>query len=110
MAIRPVDLQLAYLAAPASAAAANVAQEGPGIAAQSSQAAFAAQLQQREETLEETPRAEGAKIGPDGEGGGNAGGYAPRRRRAVRLGGTPGEEAPGGQLNDVEEHFIDTTA
>ena len=107
-----MDLQLAYLAAPASAAAANAVQAGPAIAQQASQAAFAAQLQQREETIEETPRTEGSKIVPDREGG-NAGTYSPRKRRkgGVILSGAPeGAQSKDDLSSDGEQHFIDTTA
>ncbi|MBV8154606.1 MAG: hypothetical protein JOY98_09310 [Candidatus Eremiobacteraeota bacterium] len=108
-----MDLQLAYLAAPASAAAANVVQEAPAVAAQAAQAAFINQVQQREETIEESQRAEGTKIRPDPEGGGNAGTYNPRKRkRGVIL--SPGaEQSETPESKDSFEepaHFIDTTA
>jgi hypothetical protein len=108
MAIQPVDLQLAYLAAPASAAAANAVQESPVAAQQAAQAAFVNQLEQREETVEQAPRAEGAKIQPDRQGGGNAGTYSPRKRRKA-IANAPAEEVaavPAGE----PAHFIDTTA
>jgi hypothetical protein len=101
-----VDLQLAYLAAPASAAAASVVQQGPAAAAQAAQAAFASQLEQREETIEETPRAQGARIEPDGEGG-NGSGYSPRERRRSYHARTDETLVP---ADDGEKHFIDTTA
>lgn len=104
-----MDLQLAYLAAPASAAAANAVQQAPATAQQAAQAAFAAQLEQREETIEETQRTEGAKIRTDSEGGGDAGAYSPRKRQRRAV--TQSEEviaAPVG--TDGEQHFIDTTA
>ena len=108
MAIQPVDLQLAYLAAPASAAAANTVQQAPAAAQQASQAAFVSQLEQREETIEETPRAEGAKIG-EREGGGNAGTYNPQKRKRQALVDVVMDEVQ--QASPGEEtHFIDTTA
>ena len=68
MAIRPVDLQLAYLAAPQNAAQVNNAQNAPQSAQQAAQAAFAAQLQKREETIEQTQPVHGSVIqaNPDG--------------------------------------------
>lgn len=108
MAIQPVDLQLAYLATPQNAAVASSVQQGPATAQQAAQAAFAAQLAQREETVEEAPRAEGAKIRPDGEGGGNAGTYSPRKRRRSYQAQAEPEEV---QLDEPgDRHFIDTTA
>jgi hypothetical protein len=109
MAIQPVDLQLAYLAAPASAAVASNAQTAPAVAAQAAQAAFAAQSGQREETIEETNKAEGSAIRAGRDGGGNAGTYSPRKRR--QNGDQPEaamEEAPSPYPD--EQHFIDTTA
>ena len=104
-----MDLQLAYLAAPASAAAANAVQAGPAVAQQAAQAAFISQLEQREETVKETPRAEGGKIVPDREGGGNAGTYSPRKRRqGVVASAAEQTEVP--PSSDGEQHFIDTTA
>ena len=102
-----MDLQLAYLAAPASAATANVAQQAPAAAAQAAQAAFAAQVEQRQETVTETQHAEGAKIRPDADGGGNAGTYSPRKRRRSPTG--EDEETPPA-VEMGERHFIDTTA
>lgn len=112
MAIQPVDLQLAYLAAPASAAIASNSETAPAIAAQAQQAAFAAEVEQREETVTETAKAEGAIIRADRDGG-NAGTYSPPRKRkrgADVYEGSNGlvEEAPAAEPG--EQHFIDTTA
>jgi hypothetical protein len=102
-----VDLQAAYLAAPASAAAANAVQESPVAAQQAAQAAFVNQVQQREETIEESPRAVGAKIHPDRQGGGDPGTYSPRKRRKA-IASAPAEEVAA--QADEPAHFIDTTA
>ncbi len=102
-----MDLQLAYLAAPASAAVASNSQTAPAIAAQAAQAAFAAEVEKREETIEETTKAEGTRIRPDREGGGNAGTYSPRKRRRDAY-EQPAEEEPA--VVAAEQHFIDTTA
>jgi hypothetical protein len=109
MAIQPVDLQLAYLAAPASAAAANAVQQAPVAAQEAAQAAFVSQLDQREETVEQTPRAEGAKIQADQQGGGNAGTYSPRKRRRAIV-SAPLESEAAAVPADEPAHFIDTTA
>lgn len=103
-----MDLQLAYLGAPASAAAANAVQQSPSISQQATQAAFANQVEQRQETVEETPKAEGAKIRADQEGRGDAGTYNPRKRRQRAITDVSGvtDEIPAAG----EQHFIDTTA
>ncbi|HZY99876.1 MAG TPA: hypothetical protein VFE36_09915 [Candidatus Baltobacteraceae bacterium] len=103
-----MDLQLAYLAAPASAAAANAVQQGPEAASQAVQAAFAAQVEQRQETIEETQHAEGTKIRPDREGGSDAGTYSPRKRR--RAVASVLDETEAALPVDEPAHFIDTTA
>ena len=104
-----MDLQLAYLATPQNAAVASAAQQAPVAAAQAAQAAFAAQLERREETIEETANTDsGNKIRPDTEGGGNAGTYSPRKRKRSLQGQT---EPEGIALEAAEgQHFIDTTA
>ena len=110
MAIRPVDLQLAYLAAPQNAAVLSSAQEAPQAASQAAQAAFAAELVRREESVDQTLHVEGAKVrareepDPDQRQSQSGG-----RRR-----GAPHEEAepdagPGGLASDGD-HFIDVTA
>jgi cation transport regulator ChaC len=103
-----VDLQLAYLATPQNAAVANAAQQAPVTAQEAAQAVFAAQLERREESVEETPRSDGAKIRADDENSGNAGTYSPKKRKRSYMAQTePDEiaiEASG------EKHFIDTTA
>ena len=109
MAIQPVDLQLAYLAAPQSAAVASGQQQAPAAAQAAVQAAFAAHVDQREETVTETPETEGAKIRPDG-GGGNAGTYDPQKRRRRALTAQTGEETAAALESSGEKHFIDTTA
>ena len=110
MAIRPVDLQLAYMAAPQNAAAVSSAQEAPQAAQQAAQAAFAAELVRREESVDEPSNVEGAKVRARGdrEPGGQQGFADGRRRR------NPDEESAdaGGPLGlaGEGEHFIDVTA
>ena len=105
MAIRPVDLQLAYLAAPQNAAQVNNAQTAPQVAQQAAQAAFAAELHRREETIEETTRAEGTQLrtNPDGERDARDAYEQQEQHRAHDDGGSPLGLAGDG------EHFIDIT-
>jgi hypothetical protein len=110
MAIRPADLQLAYLAAPQNAAQVNNAQQAAGNAQQAAQAAFANQVQKREETIAETDHAEGAHLRTNPDGEGNGGGYTPQERRRH-----PQNEAEAAfdelaALPGDGEHFIDFTA
>jgi hypothetical protein len=62
MAIRPVDLQLAYLAAPQNAAVVSNAESAPQAAQQAAASAFAAQVTQREEHVTEPVKVEGGKV------------------------------------------------
>jgi hypothetical protein len=111
MAIRPADLQLAYLAAPQNAAQVNSAQEAAANAQQAAQASFAAQVQKREETIKETDHAERTAIRTNPDGQGNAGGYTPQGRRHNAQpddsDGAP-DQMPG--ITPDGEHFIDFTA
>ena len=110
MAIRPVDLQLAYMAAPQNAAVISNAQDAPQAAQQAAQAAFAAEVAQREEHVDELPGVEGAKVRPREE-------REPEHQQSSgdgRRRGTPQQEEPasGGPLGLAGdgEHFIDVTA
>lgn len=109
MAIRPVDLQLAYMAAPQNAAAVSSAQQAPQAAQQAAAASFAAEVTKREESVDEPQKVEGAKVRARGErdpsqqGRKNPGG---RDRRPPGDQFVPEQpELPGGG-----EHFIDVTA
>lgn len=110
MAIRPVDLQLAYMAAPQNAAVLSSSQDAPQAAQQAAQAAFAAEVTRREESVDGPVQVEGAKVRaredrepegrqshPDGRRRG-----APHEEQAESIGplGLAGEG----------EHFIDVTA
>jgi hypothetical protein len=107
MAIRPADLQLAYLAAPQNAAQVSAAQQAPQNAQAAAQATFAAQVQQREETIKQTEHAErtGLRTNPDGENSG--GGDTPQQRKPHEE--QEAQESPLG-LSGEGEHFIDFTA
>jgi hypothetical protein len=112
MAIRPVDLQLAYMAAPQNAAVLSSAQEGPQAAQQAAAAAFAAEVVRREESVDEPVHVEGAKVRARGdrEPGGEQSPAGGRRQQR----GAPSEEpapSPGPLgLAGEGEHFIDVTA
>lgn len=109
MAIRPVDLQLAYMAAPQNAAVMSSAQEAPQAAQQAAQSAFAAEVVRREEHVGEPAKAEGAKVRARGDRERDDGRSSPDGRRR----GAPQEEpetpGPLGLAGDGE-HFIDFTA
>jgi hypothetical protein len=111
MAIRPVDLQLAYMAAPQNAAVVSHAQESPQAAQQAAQAAFAAELQHREEHVDGPQRSEGQKIRPreerDTSQDGSRGQSRQRRQNPYE-----DDAAAAGPLGlaGEGEHFIDVTA
>lgn len=98
MAIRPVDLQLAYLATPQTAAIAGQAQSAPQVAQQAAQSAFAQQVREREETVEESSRLEGTVVRRRGDGEGGSDAHDDDDARD----GDDDSEAPA--------HFIDVTA
>jgi len=106
MAIRPADLQLAYLAAPQNSAVASQAQNGPQIAQQASAAAFAAQVREREETVAEAAKLEGNLVRPRGDEPQERETPEQRERREAQ----PEAAAPGLGLAGDGEHFIDVTA
>jgi hypothetical protein len=108
MAIRPVDLQLSYMAAPQNAAVLSSAQEGPQAAQQAAAAAFAAEAARREEQIGEPVKAQGAKVrareerDPAGEDASQQQG----RRGTQERKKTPEPL----QFAGEGEHFIDVTA
>jgi post-segregation antitoxin (ccd killing protein) len=109
MAIRPADLQLAYLAAPQNAAEVSAARQAATNAQAAAQATFAAQVQEREEMVKGAEHAEktGLRTNPDGHNGRQ---HTPNGRRH-----TPGHEAElereaGYELRGDGEHTIDFTA
>ena len=108
MAIRPVDLQLAYLAAQQNATIVRNAEEAPAIAQQAANANFAAQVHEREETVVKTDHTVGNKVRPRGE-------ERPQEQELADQQGSPHhppEEAPAEPLGLAGEgrHFIDVTA
>ncbi|HEY8313741.1 MAG TPA: hypothetical protein VIG51_06165 [Candidatus Baltobacteraceae bacterium] len=108
MAIRPVDLQLAYLAAPQNAAIADHAQNAPQAAQLAAQAAFAAEVTKREEHVDETAKAEGNRVKARTQA--DSDGQSGRRRR--RRPSEPETDDPSNPLglSGDGEHFIDVTA
>lgn len=108
MAIRPVDLQLAYIAAPQNAAVASNAQEAPQIAARAAQATFAAQFAQREETIEETAPVEGNKVRARGDRESGEQAQADYEDQHTNRDETTDSPTPG--FADEGAHFIDVTA
>jgi hypothetical protein len=111
MAIRPVDLQLAYMAAPQNAAVLSHAQDSPQVAQQAAQAAFAAELQHREEHVDGPVRTEGQKIRPREERDASqdgSGGHSKQRRQNPYENEAPAAGPLG--LAGEGEHFIDVTA
>jgi hypothetical protein len=111
MAIRPVDLQLAYMAAPQNAALVSHAQESPQAAQQAAQAAFAAEVAQREEHVDGPERTEGQKIRPreDRDTSQDGSQKQPRKRRQDAYENEAPAASPLG-LAGEGEHFIDVTA
>lgn len=108
MAIRPVDLQLAYLAAPQNAAQTSAAQEAPQAAQQAAQASFAAQVREREEQIEATQHAEGNIVRPRGD-------RDPESGRQGDPHGKPPQHRPASQsgppaVSGDGDHIIDVTA
>ncbi len=112
MAIRPVDLQLAYMAAPASAAVLSTAQEGPQTAQQAAQSAFAAEVVRREESVDEPVKVEGSKVRSRGDGEREHQDPPARRRHKPGSDENSAEAGAAGPLglSGDGEHFIDVTA
>jgi hypothetical protein len=107
MAIRPVDLQLAYLAAPQNAAVLSNAQDAPQVAQQAAQAAFAAEVVRREESVDKTAKAGGSKVRPREDRDREQQAFSEGERREPEEDSqTPGPLGLAGQ----GEHFIDVTA
>lgn len=105
MAIRPVDLQLAYMAAPQNAATVNAAQESQAAGQQAQAAAFAAEVVRREEKIENTGESHGSKVRARGERE-----YPQQRRRTYLPNPAADDEADSGAFAGDGEHFIDVTA
>ncbi len=94
------------MAAPQSAAQVNSAQNAPQAAQQAAQATFAAELEKREETVEQTQSAHGSLIQTNADGHQGGQGYTPQQRQ--RRGPYEDEGNALGLAGDGE-HFIDVT-
>lgn len=110
MAIRPVDLQLAYMAAPQSAAVIRNAQDAPQTAQQAAQAAFAAEVTRREESVDEPVKIEGAKVRARGDRDPQGQQHSPPDARQRRGRQEEQAQTAGLGLAGEGEHFIDVTA
>ena len=103
MAIRPVDLQLAYLAAPQSAALAANVVSAPQAAQQAAAMAFAQQVTEREESVAEAASSEHDSAVRERTQGESQGFYQTPERRQ-------GDGAEENSSDGGEQHFIDTMA
>lgn len=104
MAIRPTDIQGAIWQAVQTAPLNQRAQEGPREAQQVAQAAFAAHVAEREETVEETAEGLGNRIDANAEREGRGEQHEPQHRNAFE---EVVDEAAG---LDEPRHLIDFTA
>lgn len=108
MAIRPVDLQLAYMAAPLVAAEAAATQNAPNVAQQAAAATFAAQVREREETVDEADHVVGNRVKSDTEREGGADWSGAQEQQARKRPSESTDEPP--TVSDGTLHFIDTVA
>jgi hypothetical protein len=104
--IRPLDLQTTLLAAHNAPAALQRAQEGPRLDAQAAQAAFAAELTHRDESVAAMSEAAGNRIGAKPEE------REPGSRKRKRKAATPFEQVVEDAADSAEEppHIVDFTA
>lgn len=110
MAIRPVDLQLAYMAAPQNAAVLSNSQNAPQAAQQAAQSAFAAELVEREEHVDEPANVEGAKVrAREDRDTAEQHASSDGQRRGGPRDEEPETAGPLGLAGDGQ-HFIDVTA
>lgn len=106
MAIRPTDIQGAIWQSTQNAPLAQRAEEGPRAAQAAAQAAFAAQVETREESVAETGRSEGNRVSADAEGRRSCDQEPGERRRRSAFEENV-DEAAG---LDEPPHLIDFTA
>ena len=106
MAIRPTDIQGSIWQASQTAPLVQRAEEAARTAQQAAQASFAAQVQEREERVNETGEALGTRIDPNAERDGRGDSYEPHDQ-----GRAPFQQAVD-EAAGVEEssHLIDFTA
>jgi hypothetical protein len=105
MAIRPTDFQASIFTSVQTASLSQKADEAPHQAALAAQAAFAAEVSKREETVEATTHAVGNKVDPKGER------ERQEQRKRERRPGDPFEETVAEAAgSDEPAHLIDFTA
>ena len=109
MAIRPVDLQLAYMAGPQNAASVSHEQNAPQAAQQAAQSAFAAEVVKREESIAQPEKVDGQKVRARDERDprDRREGFSGRQRREPGS-GPPADDPPPAYGGD--QHLIDVTA
>lgn len=105
MALRPVDLQLSILQATQTASVTQQQLEGPAAAQAATQQRFAAQVQQRQESVGTIEEAEFARVRADERHGGQGEQEAPGREPQARR-----RQAPDGPGFADDEHLIDFSA
>ena len=104
MAIRPTDFQSAISQASQIAPLAQRAEEAPRLAQQAAQAAFAADVETREERIDETAEGLGNRVDTNAERDARGDEHEPNERR-------PRGSAEGsGAALDEPPHLIDFTA
>lgn len=105
--IRPIDLQTTLISTQQSAPAAQRAEQGPRADAQAAQAAFAAEVTRRDESVAPTGEALGNRVGAKPDGGGER-----KRRSHADEYGAPLEESvdPTGESTEEPAHIVDFTA
>ena len=107
MAIRPTDIQASIFNATQTQGITQRAEEAPRAAQAAAQASFAAHVQNREESVEETGKGEGNRVNADAEGGHPAWDQEKRERKARGLIEESVDDAAG---FDEPPHLIDFTA
>ena len=106
MAIRPTDLQASIFQASQTAPITQRAEEAPRAAQAAAQASFAAHVQNREESVEETGKGEGNRVDANAERRQQAD-QEPRERKARGQFEETVDDAAG---LDEPPHLIDFTA
>ena len=106
MAIRPTDIQGSIWQASQTAPLVQRAEDAARTAQQAAQASFAAQVQEREERVNETGKALGTSIDPNAEREGRGDSYEPHDQAGASFQATV-DEAAG---LDEPQHLIDFTA
>jgi hypothetical protein len=107
VAIRPTDIQGSIWQASQTAPLTQRAEDAPRAAQQAAQASFAAQVQEREERVNETGEALGTRVDPNAERDARGDTYEPQDREARAAFQHVVDETAG---LDEPPHLIDFTA